>query len=545
MRYGLSMFGLNPLFLQDKEGFLKRMSAAGYRYLEPCIMEEPIPQFADRFWTPADWDAYQPMLEKYGMQVYSIHVFPRDLAQEMPGLLALAKKHGASQLVAPCPAFTSAEEGHVFARQFTAAAEAARNEGMELLLHNAKEASEARVEGFSAYEWLLQHCGDAVFAQADVGWLLYGGTDPESFLWRNKDRIRSLHYKDMEKTPEGMVETGIGRGLVDMLACFQFARAVEIIQLADQDSSRGDFLEDMEYVANRFRSLTGERERTKSILCILDTETGEVTQLKTFNKVIEAPNWLQTDDDALIFNADGHIYRYRISTGSETEIPSGHCDNCNNDHVLSPDNTQIAVSHSEHGWMSQIYILPIEGGEPKLITPNAPSYLHGWSPEGKELAYCAFRDHGKGYEVDIYAIPADGGEEKQLTRNAGFNDGPEYSPNGNHIWFISTRSGLMQCWRMNRDGSEPTQMTFRERNNWFPHVSPDGKQVVYLSYSRDGLDPNEHLPNMQVALYLMDYDGGNDRLLLEFFGGQGSINVNSWSRDSRRLAFVMYELEHK
>ena len=226
-------------------------------------------------------------------------------------------------------------------------------------------------------------------------------------------------------------------------------------------------------------------------------------------------------------------------------IDTGHCCNCNNDHVLSPDETRIAVSHSEHSWMSQIYILPIQGGEPRLITPNAPSYLHGWSPDGRELSYCAFRDRGQGYEVDIWAISADGGEEWQLTKDAGFNDGPEYAPDGTHIWFISTRSGLMQCWRMNRDGSEQTQMTFHDRNNWFPHVSPDGKKVVYLSYSRDGLDPNEHLPNMQVQLRMMNADGSDDRMLLEFFGGQGSINVNSWHPDSRKFAFVMYELDHK
>ena len=195
--------------------------------------------------------------------------------------------------------------------------------------------------------------------------------------------------------------------------------------------------------------------------------------------------------------------------------------------------------------MSRIFVLPIEGGEPRLVTPNRPSFLHGWSPDGKEMCYCAFRDHGKGTEVDVYAISADGGAEWQLTANAGFNDGPEYAPNGKHIWFNSSRSGLMQCWRMDRDGSNQTQMTYSERNNWFPHVSPDGKKVVYLSYSRDGLDANEHLPNMQVQLRLMDYDGGNERILLEFFGGQGSINVNSWHPDSNKLAFVRYVLNHQ
>ena len=178
------------------------------------------------------------------------------------------------------------------------------------------------------------------------------------------------------------------------------------------------------------------------------------------------------------------------------------------------------------------------------MTPNAPSYLHGWSPDGAELAYCAFREHGGRREVDIYAIPAAGGEEVRLT-DGGFNDGPEYSPDGRHIWFNSTRSGLMQIWRMNRDGSEPTRMTFTERNNWFGHVSPDGRRVAYLSYGRDDLEPAEHLPNMPVELWIMNADGSQPRRLASFFGGQGSVNVNSWAADSRHLAFVSYELLHK
>lgn len=545
MRFGVQMYGINPVFLRDKAYFLSRITAAGYRYLEPCLMLTEIPALKDRAWTPEDLEANQPLLKKYGVKIHSCHVFSQDIQADLKLLIPLAKQYGIEQVVLPCPNFQSAEEGALCARKLTAAANALKAEGMELLLHNDKADSSARIDGVIAYEWLLGQCADSVGAQVDVGWLLYGGTDPESFLWRNREKVRSLHYKDMEQSGSGMTEIGVGRGLVDMTACFQFARAVEIIQLVDQDSSRGDFLADLDFVGERFRELAQVRDRTRSRLCVLDTETGEVTTLNSFDRVIEAPNWMQTDDDVLIYNSDGHIYQYRISTGTETQIFSGSCTNCNNDHVLSPDNTQIAVSHSDTSWMSKIYILPVEGGVPRLITPNAPSFLHGWSPDGKELAYCAFRDHGNGMEVDIFTIPAEGGEEKQLTFHAGFNDGPEYSPDGRYIWFISTRSGLMQCWRMNRDGSEQTQMTRRQRNNWFPHVSPDGKKVVYLSYSKEGLDPNEHLPNMQVELGLMNSDGTDDRTLLRFFGGQGSINVNSWNRDSKRLAFVVYELEHK
>jgi len=537
MRYGLAMFGLSKAFREDPEGFLDTMARAGYRYLEPCLYEPAFSMLAPFTWTAEDWAGFAPLLEKYGFSVFSLHVYPAELSLRLPEYIALCKQHGVCQLVLPC---RKQEDYAGYVRELTDAAALLEKEGIELLLHNGRDVSEECIGDTCIFEWVLQQCGGRVYAQADVGWLLYGGVDPEAFLWRNENLIRSLHYKDFS---EEKLEVPVGRGMVDMTACFQFARAKELIQIVDQDIV--DFPTDQQFAADRLRELAQCRDNTKSILCLLDTATGEVTKLHTFDKIVEAPNWMQTDDDSLIYNSDGRIFRYSISRDEETLIDTGHCINCNNDHILSPDETRIAVSHSESGWMSQIYILPITGGEPRLITPNAPSYLHGWSPDGKELAYCAFRDHGKGMEVDVFAISANGGEEWQLTKDSAFNDGPEYAPNGKHIWFNSTRTGLMQCWRMDRDGGNPTQMTFMERNNWFPHVSPDGKKVVYLSYSREGLDANEHLPNMQVQLRLTDYDGSNDRCLLEFFGGQGSINVNSWSRDSRRVAFVMYQLSHR
>ena len=524
------MYGLNPLFLQNRKGFLQRVAASGCRYLEPCLMLDKIPGMEQRAWTPEQLAEYRPLLEQYGLTIHSCHIFTQDLYSDLPRLIPLIKEHNICQVVLPCPK----DINPVAAVELTRCGDILSANGIQLLIHNDK--------GDLGYGWLLHVCGDSVGAQVDVGWLQYNGTDPETFLWKFRKKIRSLHYKDFNSRKE---EVPIGQGTVDLTACFQFARAAEIIQILDQDSSQGDFLADVEAAVETFRTLSQSREHTKSILCTLDTQTGEVTALRSFDTIIEAPNWMQQDPDTLMFNSDGKLWKYSIQNCSTALMDTGHCTNCNNDHVLSPDNSEIAVSHSETGWMSQVYILPISGGQPRLVTPNAPSFLHGWSPDGKELAYCAFRNHGNGTEVDVYAIDVQGGEEWQLTKNAGFNDGPEYSPDGRFIWFNSTRSGLMQCWRMNRDGSEPTQMTHTDRNNWFPHVSPDGKQVVYLSYSKDGLDPNEHLPNMHVQLRLMDSDGQNDRLLLEFFGGQGSINVNSWHPDSRHLAFVMYELEHK
>ncbi len=275
----------------------------------------------------------------------------------------------------------------------------------------------------------------------------------------------------------------------------------------------------------------------KSILEVFDVMAGTRTVLKEFDCLIEAPNWSR-DGKFLTYNSGGRIFRFDLETRESRAIPMDFAIRCNNDHVLSPDGSSIAVSHgTKEDGQSRIYTVPLTGGVPRLITPMAPSYLHGWSPDGKTLAYCAQR----GKEFDVYTIPVDGGEETRLTDAPGLNDGPEYDSAGEYIWFCSVRSGLMQAFRMKADGSEQTQMTFDEEwNTWFPHISPDRKLVVMLSYHKGDLEPWEHLPNKDVVLRLMSADGSGLRTIAELFGGQGTINVNSWAPDSSKFAFVSY-----
>lgn len=284
------------------------------------------------------------------------------------------------------------------------------------------------------------------------------------------------------------------------------------------------------------------RDDDESILEIYDVEKGTREVVYEFDYVIEAPNW-SVDGQSLFYNSNGKIYKLQLATKEITLIESDFVNNCNNDHVLSSDGTQIAVSHgTKEDGKSRIYILPIEGGHPRLITPLAPSYLHGWSPDGKTLAYCAQRMG----EYDIYTISAEGGEEVRLTDAVGLDDGPEYDPSGEFIWFNSVRSGLMQAWRMRSDGTEQTQMTFDEDwNTWFPHVSPDGLQVVMIAYKKGDLKPDEHLPHKDVELRLMQSQGGQVTTVVKLFGGQGTINVNSWAPDSKKFAFVSYRIAEK
>ena len=277
-----------------------------------------------------------------------------------------------------------------------------------------------------------------------------------------------------------------------------------------------------------------------SILEIYDIETNQRRVVREFPGVIEAPNWL-SDGDTLLYNSDGHMYRYSLSRDEISPIDTGIFTHCNNDHVVSADNRWLCFSchPGEHGSASQIYMMPLAGGEIRRVTKIGPSYLHGISFDGNELTYCAFRND----VIDIYTLPSAGGDEKRLTDGVGYNDGPEYSPDDRHIWFNSTREGLMQVYRMDRDGGDLTRMTHTDDNEWFPHVSPDMKKVVYLTFKKGDLEPHQHLPDKHVELWLMDYDGGNNRKLTELYGGQGTINVNSWAPDSKRFAFVSYRYE--
>ena len=288
-------------------------------------------------------------------------------------------------------------------------------------------------------------------------------------------------------------------------------------------------------------ALSANAEKLTSFLEVINTDTGERKIVKTFPHKIEAPNWTP-DGKWLVYNSGGRLYK--ISPDAPQEpilIDTGFANSCNNDHVLSADGKQIAISHhTKEDGQSRIYTLPFEGGNPALITAVGPSYLHGFSPDKTLLSYCA----GRKGNYDVYVISATGGVEKRLTTAPELDDGPEFSPDGKHIWFNSCRTGLMQIWRMDIDGGNQTQITFDEtRNSWFAHPSPNGKKVAYLAYQKDDVKPDAHPANKNVELRLMDCCGKNAYTIASLFGGQGTINVNSWAPDSVRLAFVSYKLE--
>lgn len=275
--------------------------------------------------------------------------------------------------------------------------------------------------------------------------------------------------------------------------------------------------------------------RLGSRLEILDVASGDRRVVLQMPHSIQAPNWTR-DGQSLVFNdAGGTLYRFKPGGGPPRPIFTGKVNHNNNDHVLSFDGRMIGLSsHVQTLGGSVIYTVPLEGGQPRQITPRGPSYLHGWSPDGKYLVFCGQRQG----EFDVYRIPSTGGEEQRLTSTPGLDDGPEYSPDGRFIYFNSVRSGSMQIWRMKPDGSDPEQLTNDSFYNWFPHVSPDGKHIVFLSFLPEETAADRHPPYKHVMVRIMDASGGEPSVLAYLYGGQGSMNTPCWSPDSRKIAFV-------
>ena len=273
--------------------------------------------------------------------------------------------------------------------------------------------------------------------------------------------------------------------------------------------------------------------RVKSEVCTCDLD-GNVAVIYRHEGHIEAPNW--HPDGYLIVNGGGLLFRLEQGADALVQIDTGFAVTCNNDHGISPDGQMLVISDATKTDRSCIYTLPIGGGAPVRVTEATPSWWHGWSPDGARLAYAAARPAGA--PIGLYTCALDGSDEVCVTLDFDHVDGPDYSADGTWIWFNGERDGRVELWRIRPDGTDLEQMTDDAAVNWFPHPSPDGQHVVYLAYPEG---TQGHPGGLHVSLRTMSADGGSTRHLADLYGGQGTINVRSWSPDSRQFAFVRYE----
>jgi TolB protein len=281
------------------------------------------------------------------------------------------------------------------------------------------------------------------------------------------------------------------------------------------------------------------QQNIESSLVLLNIESGKEEVILKEQRHFEAPNWSR-DGKYLVINSNGLLEKISIKGEKLGIINTGFANRCNNDHGFSFDGKTLIISHNDStaakGNNSRIFVLPVEGGVPKLVTQKFPSYWHGISRDGQTLVYCAMRNNN----YDVYKINIDGGEETRLTDAEGLDDGPEYNYDGKWVYFNSHRTGRMHLYRMKPDGSDQEQLTNDEYDNWFGHPSPDGKTLVYISYLED--QKGQHPFGKDVKLRLFDVETRKAKDITPiFFGGQGTINVPSWSPDGKQIAYVRYK----
>ena len=286
-------------------------------------------------------------------------------------------------------------------------------------------------------------------------------------------------------------------------------------------------------------------EHFRSRISIYDLRTRSVHVIYTADVLFEAPNW-SSDGSYLLANSGGKLYRLELQpdgTARPHELALDPKYVCNNDKALAPNGKRLAFSAaSGSSTGSQVFVADADGTHPRLLVAETPSYFHGWSPDGATLAFVAKRDEN----FDLFRIAAEGGPQVRMTRDAGHNDGPDYSPDGRSIYINSDRSGTEQIWRLDANGNEASRaerITEDGTQDWFPHPSPDGKWLVFLAFPREVEGHNARLKVQLRMQPILSSQGASRKseLLTTFFGGQGTINVNSWSPDSTRFAFVSYE----
>jgi len=409
----------------------------------------------------------------------------------------------------------------------------------------------------------LQFAGKGVENHRKIGWIVRSSLDPRSIHVNasvHGDGLTSLQFRRTEGGPTEEIksevnapdviqlerkddkyimsaahygETFAGQNVVD-IALGDDVYAGLYVCSHNQDVIEKAIFKDVRITVPARDNFVPYRDYIGSDLEVMDIDTGLRRIIYHSPESIQAPNWTR-DGKALIYNSKGRLFRFDLRTSGSTMIDSGFAAAQNNDHAISFDGKMLAISHhsADDANASIIYTIPINGGIPRRITSQGPSYLHGWSPDGKYLVFTGVRD-GK---LDIYKVRSSGGEEVRLTTHDAVDDGPEYSPDGKYIYFNSSRSGSMQIWRMNSDGTSQEHVTNDGFNNWFPHISPNGKWIVFISFDKD-VAPDDHPFYKQVYIRLMPRGGGPARVLAYVYGGQGTMNVPSWSSDSKRIAFV-------
>lgn len=261
---------------------------------------------------------------------------------------------------------------------------------------------------------------------------------------------------------------------------------------------------------------------------------------ETEDLLIEAANW-SLDGRTLYVNGNGVLWAVDIAAPSLREIRFDELPEINNDHVLSPDGTSIYLSAAD----GHIYRGALSGGTVERVTADDGHwhFLHGIRPDGDELAWVQLADFSEPGRLALG--PSGGGESRILDTGTGHIDGPEWSPDGTWIYFntegFTSELGHAQLARIDPHSGQTEWLLKSDSVDWFPHLSPDGRYACYVSFPAGTLG---HPADVEVEVNVVPIGEWEAPLRrYELFGGQGTLNVNSWSPHSDRFAFVAYPLD--
>ena len=258
---------------------------------------------------------------------------------------------------------------------------------------------------------------------------------------------------------------------------------------------------------------------------------------ETDERLIEAPNW-SLDGRSLYVNGDGRLWRLDLDA-PDTLVPVDFdgLPDINNDHVLDPDGEHVHLSADD----GHIYRGALAGGGVERLTPDDGfwHFLHGVSPDGKRLAYVQIRDFSEPGRLAVLEPP---GSPVVVDTGRGHIDGPEWSPDGQWIYFntegFTDTPGHAQLARIPDSGGRAQRLVDSPTVDWFPHLSPDSRHAAYLAFPAGTLG---HPADLDVEVRVVETaDWSTVVRRYPLFGGQGTINVNSWAPDSTRFAFVAY-----
>ncbi len=261
---------------------------------------------------------------------------------------------------------------------------------------------------------------------------------------------------------------------------------------------------------------------------------------ETDGVLVEAPNW-SLDGRSLFLNGHGLLWRLSVDSPDQGlhEVVFDGLPELNNDHVLDPDGAHIYLSAAD----GHIYRGALVGGPVERVTPDDGMwhFLHGVSPDGSRLAYVQIADLAQPGKLALLAPPR---PPVVVDTGSGHLDGPEWSPDGQWIYFnteaFSDRPGHAQLARIPDPAGASEQLVVSDTVDWFPHLSPDARWASYIAFPPG---TTGHPADLDVDVRLVDTsDWSTPVQSYPLFGGQGTINVNSWAPDSAAFAFVAYPM---